>query len=47
VVLVGEEEEADEVPQGVVVLGKSKTRPEVERRGAGAEEVVTAEDGSQ
>jgi hypothetical protein len=33
VVLVGEEEEAGEVPQGTVVLGKSKTRPEVERRG--------------
>jgi hypothetical protein len=32
-VLVGEEEEAGEVPQGTVVLGKSKTRPEVERRG--------------
>jgi hypothetical protein len=33
VVLVGEEEEAGEVPQGAVMLGKSKTRPEVERRG--------------
>jgi hypothetical protein len=32
-VLVGEEEEAGEVPQGTVVLGKSKTRMEVERRG--------------
>jgi hypothetical protein len=33
VVLIGEEEEADEVPQGAMVLGKSKTRTEVERRG--------------
>jgi hypothetical protein len=33
VVLVSEEEEAGDVPQGAVVLGKSKTRPEVERRG--------------
>jgi hypothetical protein len=33
VVLVSEEEESGEVPQGTVVLGKSKTRPEVERRG--------------
>jgi hypothetical protein len=32
-VLVGEEEEAGEVPQGAAVLRKSKTRPEVERRG--------------
>jgi hypothetical protein len=33
VVLISEEEEFSEVPQGTVVLGKSKTRPEVERRG--------------
>jgi hypothetical protein len=33
VVLIGEEEEAGEVPQGATVLEKSKTRPEVERRG--------------
>jgi hypothetical protein len=33
VVLVGEEEEAGEVPQGAAVLRKSETRPEVERRG--------------
>jgi hypothetical protein len=32
-VLIGEEEEAGEVPQGAAVLGKSKTRLEVERRG--------------
>jgi hypothetical protein len=32
-VLVGEEGEVGEVPQGAVVLGKAKTRPEVGRRG--------------
>jgi hypothetical protein len=32
-VLVGEEGEVSEVPQGAVVLGKAKTRPEVGRWG--------------
>jgi hypothetical protein len=32
-VLVGEKGEVGEVPQGTVVLGKAKTRPEVGRRG--------------
>jgi hypothetical protein len=32
-VLVGEEGEVSEVPQGAVVLGKAKMRPEVGRRG--------------
>jgi hypothetical protein len=32
-VLVGEEGEVGEVPQGAVVLGKVKTRSEVGRRG--------------